>query len=80
MENLLEKLSVGKDTSYESFVIKMHQEFNNEVDMYGDIKKAGEVSLKVGDAFAIILKVFFEFRSWNLASRSLTRRLMTRIR
>ena len=57
MENLLEKLSVGKDTSYESFVIKMHQEFNNEVDMYGDIRKAGEVSLKVG--VAIILMVFF---------------------
>jgi len=55
---LLEKLTVNKDTSYESFVIKMHQEFNNEVDMYGDIRKAGEVSLKVG-AFAIILMVFF---------------------
>lgn len=72
MENLLEKLSVGKDTSYESFVIKMHQEFNNEVDMYGDIRKAGEVSLKVG-VIAIILKVFVKFRSWNSASQSLTR-------
>jgi hypothetical protein len=62
VENLLEKLSVGRDTSYESFVIKMHQEFNNEVDMYGDIRKAGEVSLKVS-AFAIILKAFVKFRS-----------------
>lgn len=69
---MLEKLSVGKDTSYESFVIKMHQEFNNEVDMYGDIRKAGEVSLKVG-VIAIILKVFVKFRSWNSASQSLTR-------
>jgi hypothetical protein len=47
VENLLNQLEVDKDTSYESFVIKMHQEFNNEVDMYGDIKKAGESSLKV---------------------------------
>ena len=66
VENLLEKLSVGRDTSYESFVIKMHQEFNNEVDMYGDIRKAGEVSLKVG-AYAIILKVLFNlgFGVWH---------------
>ena len=47
MENLLATLSVDKDTSYESYVIKMHQQFNNEVDMYGDVRKAGEVSLKV---------------------------------
>jgi hypothetical protein len=59
---LLEKLTVTKDTSYESFVIKMHQEFNNEVDMYGDIRKAGEVSLKVRDA-KIIKPVFLPFRS-----------------
>jgi len=38
---------VDKDTSYETFVIKMHQQYNNEVDMYGDVRKAGEVSLKV---------------------------------
>jgi len=47
VEALLDQLSVDKDTSYESFVIKMHQEFNNEVDMYGDIRRAGEVNLKV---------------------------------
>jgi hypothetical protein len=47
VENLLAALSVDKDTSYESYVIKMHQQFNNEVDMYGDVRKAGEVSLKV---------------------------------
>jgi hypothetical protein len=47
VENLLGTLAVDKDTSYESFVIKMHQTFNNEVDMYGDIRKAGESSLKV---------------------------------
>ena len=47
VENLLEQLMVDKDTSYESFVIKMNQTYNNEVDMYGDIKKAGESNLKV---------------------------------
>lgn len=46
-ENLMEKLEVDKDTAYESFIIKLNQEFNNEVDMYGDIKKAGDCSLKV---------------------------------
>ena len=43
----MERLEVDKDTAYESFIIKLNQEFNNEVDMYGDIKKAGECSLKV---------------------------------
>ena len=47
VENLLGALAVDKDTSYETFVIKMHQQFNNEVDMYGDVRKAGEVQLKV---------------------------------
>lgn len=47
VENLLGQLDVDMNTSYESFVIKMHQSFNNEVDMYGDIRKAGESSLKV---------------------------------
>lgn len=49
-ENLLEKLEVDKDTAYESFIIKLNQEFNNEIDMYGDIKKAGESNLKVRHA------------------------------
>ena len=47
VEALLDALAVDKDTSYESFVIKMHQQFNNEVDMYGDIRRAGETNLKV---------------------------------
>lgn len=47
VENLFEQLECDKDTAYESFVIKMSQTFNNEIDMYGDIRKAGETSLKV---------------------------------
>lgn len=47
VESLLAALAVDKDTSYESFVIKMHQEYNNEVDMYGDVRRAGEAQLKV---------------------------------
>ncbi len=43
VENLLDNLQVDKDTSYESFIIKINQNFNNEIDMYGDIRKAGEV-------------------------------------
>ena len=46
-ENLFEQLEIDKDTAYESFIIKINQEYNNEIDMYGDIKKAGECSLKV---------------------------------
>ena len=46
-ENLLEKLDIDKDSAYESFIIKLSQEFNNEIDMYGDIKKAGDSNLKV---------------------------------
>ena len=33
--------------SFEAFVIKLQQKFNNEVDMYGDIKQAGDCQLKV---------------------------------
>lgn len=47
--NLYDRLEIDKDTSYESFVIKMNQTFNNEIDMYGDIKKAGESNLRVLD-------------------------------
>lgn len=41
-EALFEELECDKDTAFESFVIKMQQNYNNEVDMYGDIKAAGD--------------------------------------
>lgn len=41
-QKLLELLEVDKDTAFESFIIKNQQEFNNEVDMYGDIQRAGD--------------------------------------
>ena len=44
---MFEELECDKDTAFESFIIKMNQSFNNEVDMYGDIQKAGESQLKV---------------------------------
>ena len=47
LQKLFDELDVDKDTAFESFIIKHHQTFNNEVDMYGDIQKAGEVQLKV---------------------------------
>lgn len=47
VENLFDTLEIDKDTSYESFTIKYNQKFNNEVDMYGDIQKAGNSNLKV---------------------------------
>ena len=43
----MEELDCDKDTAFESFIIKHHQTFNNEVDMYGDIQKAGDSQLKV---------------------------------
>jgi hypothetical protein len=46
-EGLLEDLACDKDTAFEAFVIKLQQKFNNEVDMYGDIKQAGDCQLKV---------------------------------
>ena len=39
---LMDELECDKDTAFESFIIKHHQNFNNEVDMYGDIQKAGD--------------------------------------
>lgn len=42
-QNLMQKLDCEKETAYESFMIKLNQEFSNEVDMYGDVKKAGDV-------------------------------------
>ena len=49
VEKLFEILDCDKDTAYESFMIKMSQEYNNEVDMYGNITKAGEIDLRVLD-------------------------------
>ena len=48
-QHLFEMLDCDKETAYESFIIKFNQEFNHEVDMYGDIQKAGEVQLRVLD-------------------------------
>ena len=47
VEKLFEALECDLDTAYESFIVKMNQNFNNEIDMYGDIVKAGESQLKV---------------------------------
>ena len=47
VENLYAALEIDKDTAFESFIIKHNQAFNNEVDMYGDIQKAGDSQLKV---------------------------------
>ena len=46
-QSLFKELDCDKDTAFESFVIKHQQTFNNEVDMYGDIQKAGDSQLKV---------------------------------
>jgi hypothetical protein len=62
VENLFETLQIDKETSYESFIIKMNQNFNNEVDMYGDLKKAGESNLRVRTIF---LKWCIGIRVWN---------------
>ena len=47
VENLYDMLEIDKDTAFESFIIKHNQLFNHEVDMYGDIQKAGDAQLKV---------------------------------
>ena len=39
---LLEQLSIDKDSSFESYALKVGMHFNNEVDMYGDVRKAGD--------------------------------------
>lgn len=41
-EKLFDLLEADKETAYESFVIKFNQEYNHEVDMYGDVKEAGD--------------------------------------
>ena len=43
----MDALECDKDTAYQSFIIKLQQNYNNEVDMYGDIKEAGDCSLRV---------------------------------
>ena len=40
-ESLFSELECDRDTAFESFIINMQQHFNNEVDMYGDIRQAG---------------------------------------
>lgn len=47
----MEELECDKNTAFESFIIKHHQMFNNEIDMYGDIRKAGDSQLKVRKSF-----------------------------
>ena len=49
-QTLMEELDCDKDTAFESFIIKHHQTFNNEVDMYGDIQRAGDSQLKVSQS------------------------------
>jgi hypothetical protein len=49
VQKLFDILACNQDTAYESFMIKFSQEYNHEVDMYGDITKAGDVDLRVLD-------------------------------
>ena len=58
-ENLFDLLDCDKDTAFESFIVKHHQTFNNEVDMYGDIKKAGDSQLKVSHSIIDSLSFYF---------------------
>ena len=51
---------MDKETSYESFVIKINQQYNNEVDMYGDIRRAGECNLKVNHFIPDILMYIYD--------------------
>jgi len=37
VQELFDILDADKDTAYESFIIKFNQEYNHEVDMYGDV-------------------------------------------
>lgn len=46
-QSLMETLDCDLDTAFEAFVIKHQQNYNNEVDMYGDIRRAGDCQLKV---------------------------------
>lgn len=42
VQQLYDELELDKDSSYEQYIIKVNQAYNHEVDMYGDIMKAGE--------------------------------------
>ena len=46
---MFEILDCDKSTAYESFMIKFSQEYNHEVDMYGEIRPAGTSDLQVLD-------------------------------
>jgi translation initiation factor 2 alpha subunit (eIF-2alpha) len=67
LENIFEQLEIDKETAYESFIIKINQSYNNEIDMYGDIKKAGESNLKVRypKLKNYIINPSILYRSWN---------------
>ena len=68
LQSLFKELDCDKDTAFESFIIKNQQTFNNEVDMYGDIQKAGDSQLKVSP----LISFSSLFRSLNLASQFLS--------
>ena len=61
LQKLFDELDCDKDTAFESFIVKHHQTFNNEVDMYGDIKKAGDSQLKVSNLVLISSLQVLEF-------------------
>jgi hypothetical protein len=46
-ENVFELLGLDKNSSYESMLLKSQEEFNSELDMYGNIVKAGETKHEV---------------------------------
>ncbi len=62
---LMEELDCDKDTAFESFIIKHHQTFNNEVDMYGDIQRAGDSQLKVSQSCNSFLHLHIQQRQLN---------------
>lgn len=65
VQKLFEILDCDLDTAYESFMIKLHQEYNHEVDMYGDVRKAGESDLRVLD-FGIPIPHQFISSDWAM--------------
>ena len=60
VQELFEILDCDRDTAFESFIIKFNQEYNHEVDMYGDIQKAGDTDLQVLDFGIPIPSKFLE--------------------
>jgi len=73
VQKLFEILDCDKETAYESFMIKFSQEFNHEVDMYGDITKAGDVDLRVLDFGVPIPHQFLSVESNMKTIRSMMR-------